>query len=200
MSRMLRIERLADHHATETGAQTVPLPKLVLPFDLRQKSRLRATLSDGTEATLYMPRGTVLSDGDILQAEDGTLVRVESSPEKVLVVTASTPFELIKAAYHLGNRHTPVEFGEGYLKIESDQVLEQMLVQLGVAVKEEFAPFQPERGAYGGGHKHGHDETFAEDHALANQLFHEHHGYDHSDQAHDPDKHSPDDFDSHGHS
>jgi len=200
MSRMLRIERLANHHAREPGAETGPLRKLVLPFDLRQKSRLRATLSDGTEAALYMPRGTVLRDGDILQAEDGTLVRVESSPENVLVVTASTPFELIKAAYHLGNRHTPVEFGEGYLKIESDQVLKQMLVQLGVAVKEEFAPFQPERGAYGGGHKHGHDETFAEDHALANQLFQEHHGHDHSDQAHDPDKHSPDDADSHGHS
>lgn len=75
-----------------------------------------------------------------------------------------------------------------------------MLVQLGVAVKEEFAPFQPERGAYGGGHKHGHDETFAEDHALANQLFHEHHGHGHSDQADDPDKHSPDDSHSHGHS
>jgi len=197
---MLRIERLANHHATETGAETGPLRKLVLPFDLRQKSRLRATLSDGTDAALFMPRGTVLRDGDILQAEDGTLIRVESSPENVLVVTASTPFELIKAAYHLGNRHTPVELGEGYLKIESDQVLKRMLVQLGVAVKEEFAPFQPERGAYGGGHKHGHNETFAEDHALANQLFHEHHGHDHSDQAHDPDKHSPDDADSHGHS
>ncbi len=197
---MFRIERLANHHATEPGAETGPLRKLVLPFDLRQKSRLRATLSDGTEAALFMPRGTVLRDGDILQAEDGTLIRVESSPENVLVVTASTPFELIKAAYHLGNRHTPVELGEGYLKIESDQVLKRMLVQLGVAVKEEFAPFQPERGAYGGGHKHGHNETFAENHALADQLFHEHHGHDHSDQAHDPEKHSPDDADSHGHS
>jgi urease accessory protein len=197
---MLRIERLADRHATEAGAETGPLLKLVLPFDLRQKSRLRATLSDGTEAALYMPRGTVLRDGDILQAEDGTLVRVESSPENVLVITAPTPFELIKAAYHLGNRHTPVEFGEGYLKIESDPVLKQMLVQLRIAVKEEFAPFQPERGAYGGGHKHGHDETFAEDHALANQLFHEHHGHDDSDQADDPDTHSPDDSHSHGHS
>jgi urease accessory protein len=181
---MLRIERFADHHWT--GTESRSLPKLVLPFDLRQKSRLRTTLSDGTEAALYLPRGTVLRDGDILQAEDGTLVRVESSPENVLIITAATPFELIKAAYHLGNRHARVELNESCLKIESDPVLKEMLLQLGVAVKEEFAPFQPERGAYGGGHKHGHDESFAEDHALANQLFHEHHGRDHRNHDHHP--------------
>ena len=195
---MLRIERFADHHCT--GGESRPLPKLVLPFDLRQKSRLRTTLSDGTEAALYMPRGTVLRDGDILQAEDGTLVRVESSHEKVLIVTAATPSELIKAAYHLGNRHAPVELSASYLKIESDPVLKEMLLQLGVAVKEEFAPFQPERGAYGGGHKHGHDETFAEDHALAGQLFQEHHGRDHRNHDHHPHTHSHDDPDSHEHS
>jgi urease accessory protein len=195
---MLRIERFADHH--RTGTESRSLPKLVLPFDLRQKSRLRTTLSDGTEAALYMPRGTVLRDGDILQAEDGTLVRVESSPENVLIITAATPFELIKAAYHLGNRHAPVELSESCLKIESDPVLKEMLLQLGVAVKEEFAPFQPERGAYGGGHKHGHDESFAEDHALANQLFHEHHGRDHRNHDHHPHAHSHDDPHSHEHS
>jgi urease accessory protein len=194
---MLRIERFADHFST--GSESQPLPKLLLPFDLRQKSRLRATLSDGTEAALYMPRGTVLRDGDILLAEDGTLIRVESSPENVLLITAATPFELIKAAYHLGNRHAPVELGKSYLKIEFDPVLKEMLLQLGVAVKEDFAPFQPERGAYGGGHKHGHDETFAEDHALANRLFHEHHGHDHSDHADKPHTHLHDDSHDHEH-
>jgi urease accessory protein len=194
---MLRIEQVADRHCTD--AESRPLPKLVLPFDLRQKSRLRTTLSDGTEAALFLPRGTVLRDGDILQAEDGTLVRVESSPEKVLIVTAATPSELIKAAYHLGNRHAPAELSESYLKIESDPVLKEMLLQLGVAVKEEFATFQPERGAYGGAHKHGHDETFAEDHALANQLFHEHHGRDHRNHDNHPHAHSHDDPGSHGH-
>jgi len=197
---MLRIERFADHHSTEAGAASQPLPKLVLQFDLRQKSRLRTTLSDGTEAALYMPRGTVLRDGDILQAEDGTLVRVESSPENVLVITAAKPHELIKAAYHLGNRHTPMELGENYLKIESDPVLREMLLQLGVGVSEVFAPFQPERGAYGGGHKHGHDETFADDHALANQLFHERHAHDHPDRNRRPHTDSHDDSLSHEHS
>jgi len=194
MSRMLRIERFPDHQSMEAGAASQPTLKLVLPFDLRQKSRLRTTLSDGTEAALYLPRGTVLRDGDILQAEDGRLVQVESSPENVLVITAATPHELIKAAYHLGNRHTPAELGENYLKIESDPVLKEMLLQLGVGVKADFAPFQPERGAYGGGHKHGHDETFTQDHALANQLFHEHHGHDHH-----PHTHSHDDSHSHEH-
>jgi len=194
---MLRIERFADHQSTQKGLASQPLVKLVLPFELRQKSRLRTTLSDGTEAALYMPRGTILHGGDILQAEDGTLVRVESSPENVLVITGSTPHDLIKAAYHLGNRHTPVELGENYLKIESDDVLKEMLLQLGVAVKEDLAPFQPERGAYGGGHRHGHDATFAEDHALANQLFNERHGHDHPTQARHPHTHSHDDSHSH---
>jgi urease accessory protein len=181
MSRMFRIERLADQLATVAGAASQQPLKLVLPFELRRKSRLRTTLSDGTEAALYLPRGTVLRDGDMLQADDGTLILVESSPEKVLVITAATPHEMVKAAYHLGNRHTPVELGESYLKIEFDSVLKEMLLQLGLAVKEDFAPFHPESGAYGGGHKHGHDETFADDHALAHQLFHEHHGHDHAD-------------------
>ncbi len=196
---MLRIERFADLHSQNTGEAQLFL-KLVLPFDLRQKSRLRTTLSDGTEIALYMPRGTILRHGDILQAEDGTFIRVESSVENVLIVTAANPHQLIRAAYHLGNRHTPVELGENYLKIETDPVLKDMLLQLGVWVKEDSAPFQPERGAYGGGHKHGHDETFAEDHALANQLFHEHHGHEHRDHVHHPHSHPHDDSGSHEHS
>ncbi|HYY27721.1 MAG TPA: urease accessory protein UreE [Chthoniobacterales bacterium] len=164
---MLRIDRYADRQPGKAEAER--LPKLVLAYELRQKSRLRATLSDGTDAALFLPRGTILRDGDILQADNGMLIRVESSPQKVLLVTAEQTEELIKAAYHLGNRHAPVEFGKEHLKLEFDPVLKEMLLQLGVQVTEEFAPFHPERGAYGGGHRHGHDETFAEDHALAAQ-------------------------------
>jgi urease accessory protein len=162
---MLRIDKYANRQVPE--AELRHLPRLVLPFHLRQKSRFRATLANGTEAALFLPRGSVLRDGDLLEAEDGTLIQVESAPERVLTVTAETPYALMRAAYHLGNRHTPVELGENYLRLEIDPVLKEMLLRLGVTVREENAPFQPERGAYGGGHRHGRDETFADDYLRA---------------------------------
>ncbi|MBV8377812.1 MAG: urease accessory protein UreE, partial [Verrucomicrobia bacterium] len=112
---MLRIERYSGCEIAEADQHR--LPKLVLTFDLRRKSRFRTTLADGTEAALFLPRGWVLRDGDLLQAEDGTLIRVESAPERVLLVTADTPYTLTRAAYHLGNRHAPVEIGQDYLKL-----------------------------------------------------------------------------------
>jgi urease accessory protein len=186
---MLRIQRYTGDEISQTDQHR--LPKLVLPFDLRRKSRFQTTLPDGTEAALFLPRGSVLQDGDLLEVEDGTLVRVESAPENVLFVTADTSHALMRAAYHLGNRHTPVELGEDYLKLEVDPVLQEMLVQLGATVREERSPFQPESGAYGGGHRHGHDKTFSEDYSIAQQLY-----LDHSVQANDqqhPEMHSRDD-------
>jgi urease accessory protein len=181
MPPVLRIEKHADGKPAQT--ELGGLPKLILPFDLRRKSRLRAVLTNGTEAALFLPRGSVLRDGDLLEAEDGTLIRVESAAESILWVTAETPHALMRAAYHLGNRHTPVELGANFLKLEADPVLHEMLLQLGVTVREESAPFHPEGGAYGGGHRHGHDETFAEDYLLANQVFTEHHAHSHDDSS-----------------
>jgi len=161
-------------------------PKLVLPFGERSKSRLRAALDNGTEAALFLPRGTVLRGGDLLVAEDGTFVEVQAAPESVLQVTAADPLALMRAAYHLGNRHTPVEVGRDYLRLEYDAVLADMLARLGVTIERADLPFEPEAGAYGGGHKHGHDATFAEDYAAAQAVFHEHHGHSHShDHSHD---------------
>ncbi|MDT6961072.1 urease accessory protein UreE [Cupriavidus sp. SZY C1] len=154
-------------------------PKLVLPFGDRSKSRLRAVLDNGTEAALFLPRGTVLRGGDLLVAEDGTFVEVQAAAESVLEVSATDPQALMRAAYHLGNRHTPVEVGRDYLRLEYDPVLADMLARLGVQASRANAPFEPEAGAYGGGHKHGHDATFAEDYATAQAVFHEHHGHDH---------------------
>ena len=154
-------------------------PKLVLPFQDRSKSRLRATLDNGTEAALFLPRGTVLRGGDLLVAEDGTFVEVQAAPESVLEVRSADPHALMRAAYHLGNRHTPVEVGRDYLRLEFDPVLADMLGRLGVQAERAELPFEPEAGAYGGGHKHGHDATFAEDYAVAQAVFHEHHGHDH---------------------
>jgi len=155
-------------------------PKLVLPFGDRSKSRLRAVLDNGAEAALFLPRGTVLRGGDLLVAEDGTFIEVQAAAEAVLQVSASDPLALMRAAYHLGNRHTPVEIGRDYLRLEYDPVLADMLTRLGVQTTRADAPFEPEAGAYGGGHKHGHDATFAEDYAAAQAVFHEHHhGHDH---------------------
>ena len=153
-------------------------PTLTLAYDARCKSRLAATLDTGEEVALVMPRGTVLADGDVLVADDGALVRVIAAPEAVLVVHAPDTLTLTRAAYHLGNRHTPVEIGIDYLKLEADPVLEAMLTRLGARVARETLTFHPETGAYGGGHRHGHDATFAEDYALAQQVFAERHGGD----------------------
>jgi urease accessory protein len=177
---MLRIQTHANREISE--AEAFSLAKLVLPFDLRQKSRFKVTLDNGVEAALFLPRGTVLRDGDLLEAEDRTLVRVVAAPENILYVTANKPYDLMRAAYHLGNRHVPVELGEGYLKLATDPVLKEMLTQLGLTLREDCLPFQPEPGAYGGGHRHGRDSTFVEEYARAQQLFHEHHGHEHSDE------------------
>jgi urease accessory protein len=131
--------------------------RLILPYERRQKSRLRVRLESGAEAALQIERGGVLRDGDRLRADDGRIVLVEAAGEAVLRVTAVEPRDLIRAAYHLANRHVPLQIGETWLRLARDHVLEHMLEGLGVTVTEEIAPFDPEAGAYGGGHHHDHD-------------------------------------------
>jgi len=129
--------------------------RLVLPFDSRQKSRLRTRLESGEEVGLFLPRGTVLRGGDCLQGNDGRVVQVVAAPEATLRVSCASALELTRAAYHLGNRHVPVQVGDGWLRIGADHVLEEMLRGLGAHLVAETAPFEPEAGAYGGGHQHG---------------------------------------------
>jgi urease accessory protein len=133
-----------------------PYGELVLPFDLRIRSRLRTRVASGEEAVLKTERGAVLRGGEFLKSEDGRVVRVSAAPEKVMHITCADQFELTRAAYHLGNRHVPVQIGDGFLRIAADHVLCDMLLGLGAKVKEMEAPFEPESGAYGGGHGH-HD-------------------------------------------
>ncbi|CAQ69035.1 UREASE ACCESSORY PROTEIN [Cupriavidus taiwanensis LMG 19424] len=177
---MLKIDKVlaAPHGIASVLVRRAP--KLVLPFADRSKSRLRAVLDNGADAALFLPRGTVLRGGDLLVAEDGSFVEVRAAAESVLEVRAQDPHALMRAAYHLGNRHTPVEIGRDYLRLEYDAVLADMLRRLGVLAERAELPFEPEAGAYGGGHKHGHDATFAEDYAAAQAVFHEHHGHSHS--------------------
>ena len=130
---------------------------LTLPFDLRQKSRLRARLDSGEDVGLFLPRGTVLRHGDRLRATDGRVIEVRAAPETVSTARATDPLLLARAAYHLGNRHVALQLGPGWLRYLHDHVLDGMVRELGLTVIGERAPFEPEAGAYGGGHHHGHD-------------------------------------------
>lgn len=129
--------------------------ELVLPFDLRQKSRLRTALADGEEVGLFLERGHILRNGDFLQAEDGRIVVVRAQAERVLHISCAGEADLVRVAYHLGNRHVPLQVGTGWVRIADDDVLRQMVEGLGATVEVMNAPFEPEAGAYGG-HHHGH--------------------------------------------
>jgi urease accessory protein len=132
--------------------------QVVLPFNLRQKSRLRVTLQSGLEAALMLERGTVLRGGDLLQSESGVVIEVIAALEPVYLIADNRALDLMRAAYHLGNRHVPLEIGDRYLQLEQDHVLKEMLLGLNIRITEKLAPFEPESGAYGGGHRHGHDD------------------------------------------
>ncbi|WP_254566099.1 urease accessory protein UreE [Oscillatoria sp. HE19RPO] len=121
----------------------------------RTRSRHRFESESGEEVHLKLPRGTVLSHGDCLTDDSGNIiVLVTAKPEPTLMVTADTPLDLLRAAYHLGNRHVPLEIHPNYLRLTIDPVLKAMLEQLGLTVQEETAPFHPEIGAYHSPHGH----------------------------------------------
>jgi urease accessory protein len=139
-----------------------------LDWDVRQKSRFDATDSQGRQLGVFLPRGTVVRGGDVLVAEDGALIHVKAAPQAVLKITHCTahgsPFDLIRAAYHLGNRHVPIELKPDHLKIEPDHVLADMLRAMHLIVTAVDEAFEPENGAYAtgghhGGHHHGHDHA-----------------------------------------
>lgn len=149
-------------------------PSVTLDWDLRQKSRFDTETSDGQRVGVFLPRGTVVRGGDVLLTQDGGFIRVLAAPQAVLRITAcpqhGSPFDLTRAAYHLGNRHVPIELQPDHLKIEPDHVLADMLRQMHLIVNEVHEPFEPESGAYAqGGHGHGHADG---------------HGHGHHDHAH----------------
>ncbi|RZL10834.1 MAG: urease accessory protein UreE [Rubrivivax sp.] len=171
-----------------------------IDWDVRQKSRFDATDSTGRTLGVFLPRGTLVRGGDVLVAEDGSLIRVLAAPQPVLVITPcadhGSPFDLVRAAYHLGNRHVQIELTPDHLKIEPDHVLADMLRAMHLTVKETQAAFEPEGGAYaagghahgpgqGGGHGHGHAHDHGHGHAHG-QDDHDHStcGHDHSHDAH----------------
>ena len=126
--------------------------QLLLPFSLRQKRWLLAALVSGEEAALKLPRGTTLHGGDLLLAADGRVIEVIAAAERVVHVECATPIQLTRVAYHLGNRHVPVQIGNAFLRIGEDHVVEKMLLGLGAKLTLIEAPFEPESGAYAGTH------------------------------------------------
>ena len=139
-----------------------------LDWELRQKSRFAATDSSGRSLGVFLPRGTLVRGGDVLVAEDGSLVQVLAAPQPVLVVRPcaqhGSPFDLTRAAYHLGNRHVAIELQPDHLKIEPDHVLADMLRAMHLVVESAELPFEPEGGAYAAGHRHTHADGTAHAH------------------------------------
>ena len=168
------VSNLRENHPPLILTRRTPLPPIdtvALVYDERKRSRLKVTLASGREAGIFLERGDHLHGGDRLLAEDETtVVEIVAAPEKLIEATADTPLLFARAAYHLGNRHVPVQIvptdNGGTLRFQTDHVLADMVRGLGCAVVETEAPFQPESGAYGShsGHHHHHDHD-DEEHA-----------------------------------
>ena len=163
---MIHVSKLIPQGAGLAAALLKRASTVELDWDVRQKSRFDATDSTGRQLGIFLPRGTVARGGDVLVAHDGSLIKVWAAPQTVLKITPDpdhgTPFDLIRAAYHLGNRHVPIELKPDHLKIEPDHVLADMLRAMHLIVKEENTTFEPEGGAYGshgGGHSHSHSHA-----------------------------------------
>jgi urease accessory protein len=164
---MLQATKLLPQGAGLAPVLVKRASSVTLDWDTRQKSRFDFTDSSGRHVGVFLARGTVVRGGDVLVAEDGSFIRVVAADQPVLRITACTehgsPFDLTRAAYHLGNRHVPIEQKPDHLQIEPDHVLADMLRSMHLIVNETNAPFEPEGGAYASSHGHAHD----------------HHGHDH---------------------
>ena len=159
---MIQASKLISQGAGLAPALVKRASTIELDWDVRQKSRFDATDSIGRSLGVFLPRGTVARGGDVLVAEDGSLIRVIAAPQSVLKITHctqhGTPYDLIRAAYHLGNRHVPIELKPDHLKIEPDHVLVDMLRAMHLIVHAVEEAFEPENGAYAAGGHHTHVE------------------------------------------
>ena len=147
---MIRITEILESKAS-------PAATLSLPINSRVKSRIKVTLDDGREAGLFLPRGKILRNGDLVVSEEGLVVEIKAAPELVSTVSSDNPHALAVASYHLGNRHVPLQVEPTWLRYLHDHVLDDMVKGLGLSVKTETAPFEPEAGAYqssANGHHH----------------------------------------------
>ncbi|HEX5682634.1 MAG TPA: urease accessory protein UreE [Ideonella sp.] len=190
---MLNVTKLMPQGRGLAAALLKRAASVELDWDVRQKSRFDATDSQGRALGVFLPRGQVVRGGDVLVAEDGSLIVVKAATQPVLEVRAcaehGSPLDLLRAAYHLGNRHVTLEVQPDHLKLEPDHVLADMLRQRHLIVTETQGAFEPESGAYAatGGHGHAHDHGHEHGHAPAKTHDHSHdHGHQHGpDCGHD---------------
>ena len=148
------IHRTAGHWPKENAAGT-----LTLDFDGRHRRRIRLTADQGEDVLLDLPNAVAMADGDGLQLDDGRWLKIQAAPELVVEIRHQDFHQLVRLAWHLGNRHLPMEIRDQVLHIRPDHVIEDMLLALGADLVRMRAPFQPEGGAYGGdGHHHRHDD------------------------------------------
>ncbi|MDG2616888.1 urease accessory protein UreE [Thermoleptolyngbya sichuanensis XZ-Cy5] len=184
----------APGDCAELPAEVFPELTLLLTAEERVRSRHYFESLEGVPCSLQLPRGTVLRDGDVLLAASGERVRVVARPEPVVTVTAHTPLALLRAAYHLGNRHVPLEVAETYLRFSPDSVLQDMVGKMGLHLKLEERPFQPETGAYEGsgfgGQELGHSHHNSHHHSNQDLRYYSHRHSHRNSPAHDHD-HDP---------
>lgn len=145
------IHRPAGHWPQERAAGA-----LTLDFDGRHRRRIRLTTDQGEDVLLDLPKAVAMGEGDALQLDDGRLLKVRAAAEPIVEVRHKEPDQLMRLAWHLGNRHLPTEIRDQMLRIRPDAVIETMLYGFGAELVKVRAPFQPEGGAYGG-HRHHHD-------------------------------------------
>lgn len=149
---MIECSKLVSQGAGLSKKLIARFPKIILDWDSRQKSRLNCVDSIGRNIGVFLPRGTVLRGNDVLVASDGSLIEVLAQAQAVLRIEFcpqhGSYFDLMRAAYHLGNRHVPIELSPSCLKIEPDHVLQAMLESMHLIVKQVDEAFEPESGAY----------------------------------------------------
>lgn len=152
------MRRAIAAHKAGHWPEEAAIDQVTLAFVDRHRRRLRLVADSGMSFLLDLARAQHLADGDGLELDDGKYVRVGAAPERVLEIEGDGPTGLLRLAWHLGNRHLPVQALEGKLRIRDDHVIADMVVGLGGRVTRLSAPFDPETGAYAGAdHGHGHD-------------------------------------------
>jgi urease accessory protein len=149
---MMRAQRVLPAGAWAAA----PVDAVLVDFDRRHRRRIQLTTEAGHDLLLDLPQAARLRDGDGLVLDDGGIVRVCSRPEALLDIHAHDAAGLVRIAWHLGNRHLLVQLLGDHIRIRADHVIADMVRTLGGHVHAVDAPFDPEAGAYAGGHDHGH--------------------------------------------
>ena len=171
-------KRLSEEEAAGIDSSEI-LDNLILPYELRIRGRLRATTQTRVDVGLFLDRGPVLRDGDLLLAKTGEIIRIRAAEEQVVTARIENGQPLARLCYHLGNRHVTLAIGEdeqgSFVRFPPDHVLEELAERLGATVVHHTAPFDPEPGAYSqAGHSHGHGHGHSHDHDHGHGHGHSH--------------------------